>query len=63
VAVDRISGVGDHWCVVYRVTAKTLWVSTPQAGPGSGARSARSGEQDEVRLASGRPCGCTIAGP
>ena len=26
VAVIGISGAADHWCVVYRVTAKTLWV-------------------------------------
>ncbi len=26
VAVIGISGAADHWCVVYRVTAKTLWL-------------------------------------
>ncbi len=26
VAVIGITGAAEHWCVVYRVTAKTLWV-------------------------------------
>jgi hypothetical protein len=26
VALVGITGVTDHWCVVYRVTAKTLWL-------------------------------------
>ena len=26
VAVIGITGAADHWCVVYRVTAKTLWL-------------------------------------
>ncbi len=26
VAVIGITGAADHWCVVYRITAKTLWL-------------------------------------
>ncbi len=26
VAIIGLSGVDDHWCVVYRITAKTLWL-------------------------------------
>jgi hypothetical protein len=43
VAVIGITGAADHWSVIYHVTAKTLGFSTPQAGPGSDARSTRFG--------------------
>ena len=49
VAVVGITGATDHWCVVYRVTPKTLWL-LPPAKPASVDLAVPSGQPEPATV-------------